>query len=150
MTRPRRWCAQMMRPNPKPFCEHINYYDCSKVSDGASAIIVASEEGLKRLGIEKRQAVELVGYGVSVADLTKPPPDLTRMTTVKSAVDKAYAMSGIGPDTVGLAEIHDCFTIGGILEVEAAGFAGYGEGLKKSKQGGTAMKRLVLGVGIGL
>ncbi len=120
--------AGMTPPNPKAFCDHINVYDCSKVSDGASALIVASAEGLDKIGVPKSKAVELVGFGVAVADLTKPPPDQTKMTTVAEAVKKAYAMAGVGPNDIGLAEVHDCFTIGGILEVEAAGFAAYGEG----------------------
>lgn len=121
------FAAGMTPPNPKVFCEHINVFDCSKVSDGASALIVASEEGLEKIGIPKEKAVELLGFGVAVADLTKPPPDQTKMTTVGAAVKKAYEMAGIGPKDVGVLEVHDCFTIGGILELEAAGFVGYGE-----------------------
>jgi len=121
--------AGMTPPSPKMFCDHINVYDCSKVSDGASALIVASEEGLAKTGIPKSKAVELIGFGVAVADLTKPPIDQTRMTTVGAAVKKAYASAGIGPSDVGVLEVHDCFTIGGILELEAAGFAEYGKGV---------------------
>ena len=122
------FAAGMTPPNPKVFCDHINVYDCSKVSDGASALIVASEEGLAKTGIPKSKAVELIGFGVAVADLTKPPIDQTRMTTVGAAVKKAYENAGIGPNDVGVLEVHDCFTIGGILELEAAGFAEYGKG----------------------
>lgn len=121
------FAAGMTPPNPKVFCEHINVFDCSKVSDGASALIVASEEGLQKIGIPKSKAVELLGFGIAVADLTKPPPDQTRMTTVGTAVKKAYEMAEIGPKNVGVLEVHDCFTIGGILELEAAGFVEYGE-----------------------
>lgn len=120
--------AGMTRPNPKAFCSDINVYDCSKVSDGASALIVASEEGLNRISVSKSKAVELVGFGVAVADLTQEPHDQTRMTTVEAAVKKAYKMSGLGPQNIGVLEVHDCFTIGGILELEAAGFAEYGKG----------------------
>ena len=118
----------MTPPNPKVFCEHINVYDCSKVSDGGSALIVASEEGLNRIGIPKEKAVEMRGLGIAVADLTKQPPDLTKMTTVAKAVEKAYETAGVGPKDIGVLEVHDCFTIGGILELEAAGFAEYGKG----------------------
>ncbi len=118
----------MTPPNPKVFCDHINVFDCSKVSDGASALIIASEEGLNELDIPKSKAIELLGFGVSVADLTKPPVDLTKMTTVESATKKAYEMAGLGPKDIGILEIHDCFTIGGILELEATGFAEYGKG----------------------
>ncbi|MCK4829485.1 3-ketoacyl-CoA thiolase, partial [bacterium] len=34
----------------------------------------------------------------------------------------------VGPKDIGVMEVHDCFTIGGILELEAAGFAEYGKG----------------------
>ncbi len=122
------FAAGMTPPNPKVFCEHINVFDCSKVSDGASALIAASEEGLKKIGVPKSQAVELIGYGVAVADLTKSPPDQTKMTTVAKGVEKAYTMTGLGPQDIGILEVHDCFSIGGILELEAAQFAGYGEG----------------------
>jgi acetyl-CoA C-acetyltransferase len=121
------FAAGMTPPNPKVFCDHINVYDCSKVSDGASALIIASEEGLKKVGVPKSKAVELIGYGIAVADLTKPPPDQTKMTTVGKSVRQAYEMAGLGPKDIGVLEVHDCFTIGGILELEAAGFAEYGE-----------------------
>lgn len=122
------FAAGMTPPFPKAFCDHINVYDCSKVSDGASALIIASEEGLDKIGIGKDKAVELVGLGVAVADIAKTPPDLTKMTTVAVAVKKAYEMAGVGPKDIGVLEVHDCFTIGGILELEAAGFAEYGKG----------------------
>jgi acetyl-CoA C-acetyltransferase len=122
------FAAGMTRPNPKAFCNDINVYDCSKVSDGGSALIVASEEGLDKLSVPRSRAVELVGMGVAVADLTKQPPDLTRMTTVEAAVKKAYEMADLGSRDIGVVEVHDCFTIGGILELEAAGFSEYGKG----------------------
>ena len=122
------FAAGMTRPNQKGFCSGSNVFDCSKVSDGASALIVASEEGLTKIGVSKEKAVELVGLGVAVDDLTRPPKDLTKMTTVAAAVKKAYEMAGIGPKDIGILEVHDCFTIGGILELEAAGFAEYGKG----------------------
>lgn len=122
------FAAGMTRPNPKAFCSDINVFDCSKVSDGASALIVASDEGLEKISVPKSKAAELVGLGVAVADLTKPPPELTKMTTVGAAVKKAYETAGLGPKDIGILEVHDCFTIGGILELEAAGFADYGKG----------------------
>jgi acetyl-CoA acetyltransferase len=117
----------MTPPNPKAFCEHINVFDCSKVSDGASALIFASEEGLKKIGIDKKDAIEVVGWGQSQADISKKPEELTRLTTTRSSVKKAYEMSGLGPKDIGVLEVHDCFTIGGLLHLEATGVVGYGE-----------------------
>ncbi|KPL03820.1 MAG: 3-ketoacyl-CoA thiolase [candidate division Zixibacteria bacterium SM23_73_2] len=117
----------MTPPNPKVFVDHLNVYDCSKVSDGASALLFCSEEGLKKIGIDKKDAIEVVGFGIAVADVTKLPEDLTIMDTTKKAVEKAYNMSGLGPQDIGVLELHDCFTIGGILALEATGFCKYGE-----------------------
>jgi len=53
----------LAEPNPRSFVDHLNVFDCSKVSDGASAIAIASEEGLRRPGIRPASAVEIVGSG---------------------------------------------------------------------------------------
>ncbi|MBP7149069.1 MAG: 3-ketoacyl-CoA thiolase [Acidobacteria bacterium] len=119
---------QALKPNPKSFCEHINVLDCSKVSDGGAAVLVVSDEGLGRLGKSKAEAVELVGLGHCVADLTAPPADLAALDTTRQAVEQALAMAGIGIDQVGVIEIHDCFTITAILACEALGLAKRGAG----------------------
>ncbi len=118
----------MMEPNGKSFVDHLNVFDCSKVSDGASSIAVVSEEGLKRIGIPKSEAVEIVGWGQAAEDLTLPPNDLCELSTVKNAAQKAFISAGITHEQLATAEVHDCFTIAGILSTEALGFAKQGEG----------------------
>jgi acetyl-CoA C-acetyltransferase len=132
------FAAGMTPCNASAFCGHINVYDCSKVSDGASAVIFASEEGLKKLGVDKKDAVELLGYGQVVADISKRPEDLTKLTTSARAVEQAMSMAGIKTDDVGMLEVHDCFTIGGMLSLEAAGLCGYGESPDFVRDGRTA------------
>jgi acetyl-CoA C-acetyltransferase/acetyl-CoA acyltransferase len=128
----------LTEPNPKVFVDHLNVFDCSKVSDGASAIAVVSEEGLKRIGIPKNEAVEVVGYAQVEADITKPPQDLTQLTTTQIAVKQALESAGITKDQLGTVEAHDCFTIAGILATEAIGFVKPGEGAVFVAQGNTA------------
>jgi acetyl-CoA C-acetyltransferase/acetyl-CoA acyltransferase len=128
---------QEMRPNPKSFCEHINVLDCSKVTDGAAAILVTSADGLAKAGKKKSSAVELVGLGHAVNDLTQPPADLTVLDTTRRAVEQALAMAGIGIQQVGLFEIHDCFTISAILACEAIGLAAHGKGAEYVASGKT-------------
>jgi len=79
----------MTEPNGRSFVDHLNVYDCSKVSDGASAIAVVSEKGLKRAGIPKEQAIEVVGFGQVEDDITKKPSDLTILSTSRLAVKNA-------------------------------------------------------------
>ncbi|MBI5239010.1 MAG: 3-ketoacyl-CoA thiolase [Elusimicrobia bacterium] len=118
----------LSEPSPKSFVEHLTVYDCSKVSDGASAIAVCSEEGLKRAGIARSDAVELVGWGQVEADLTQPPPDLTVLETTRRAAAQALESAGIKVSDLATVETHDCFTIAGVLAVEAIGLAKPGEG----------------------
>ena len=128
-------------PNPRTFVDHLNVYDCSKVSDAAAAIAVVSEEGLQRCGISKKDAVEIMGWGQVEADLTVPPTDPTELETTRRAVEKALASCGVGRETIRTVECHDCFTISGLLSIEAIGFAAKGEGAdfilggKTSRQG---------------
>ncbi len=131
----------LTEPNPRTFVDHLNVYDCSKVSDAAAGIAVLSAEGLDRCGISKSDAVEVLGWGQVEADLTVPPADPTELETSRRAVQKALEAAGIGLDKIGTVECHDCFTISGLLSIEAIGFAGKGEGAdyilagKTSRQG---------------
>ncbi len=128
---------QAMLPNPKAFCEHINVLDCSKVSDGAAAVLAVSEEGLAKTGKKRADAVQLVGLGHAVADLTARPDDLTALETTRRAAGQALAMAGITIKDVGVFEVHDCFTVTGILACEALGLAGHGEGADYVAAGNT-------------
>ena len=94
----------MTPPNPKAFLPCLNLYDCSKITDGAAAIGVFDEEGLKRSGIDKKNAVELVSMGAAEGDITKDPEDLTFLTTTSIAVKKALDAAGISLDEIGLLE----------------------------------------------
>lgn len=128
----------MMKPNPFTFVESLNVFDCSKVSDGASAIAVVSEEGLKRCGIPLSEAVEITGLGMAENDLTQPPADPTRLETTSVAVQKALDSAGITREDLATVECHDCFSIAGVMAVEAIGFAEHGKGSEFVIQGNTS------------
>jgi acetyl-CoA C-acetyltransferase len=127
----------LTKPNPKAFCEHINVFDCSKVSDGGSALVFASEQGLDKIGVDKSDAVEIIAYAQVQENLTTPPPDPTKLTTCEIAAQRAYERANITPKDLSVLEVHDCFTIAGLLAIEAAGFAAYGEGADFVKDGQT-------------
>lgn len=118
----------MTTPNPDLFLPHLNHYDCSKVSDGASSILLLSEEGLSKCGISKADALEIVGVGEAESDITKAPIDLKVLSTTEIAVKKSLEMAGLKLEDIGILEIHDCFTITAILSLEAIGYAQKGKG----------------------
>jgi len=128
----------MTPPNKKVFCEHINFVDCSKVSDGASSLVVASEKGLEKLGVKKEDCVEIVGFACAEGDITQDPEDLTYLATSAKAGNDAMEMAGIKTKDVGLLELHDCFTITGIIALESIGFAERGKGPQFVLDGNTA------------
>ncbi|MFH2000268.1 MAG: 3-ketoacyl-CoA thiolase [Planctomycetota bacterium] len=118
----------MMEPNAKAFLEHISVFDCSKVTDGASAVILASDEGLKKLGVAREEAAQIVGIGQCEGNLAKNPADLTRLDTTAAVAHASMEMAGIKATDLGLLEAHDCFSITGILTLEALGLAAPGKG----------------------
>ncbi len=128
----------LTEPNPTAFVDHLNVFDCSKVSDGASAIAICSEDGLRRAGLTPADAVEVVAIGQVEADLTKPPDDLTRLETTRRAVEQALCNAGIKASAIATVETHDCFTIAGVMATEAIGLAKPGEGPDFISSGGTA------------
>lgn len=114
-------------PDPLTFLPYLNTFDCSKISDGASSLMVYSEEGLQKSGITKSMAIEIVAMGTAEADITKAPEDLTSLSTTRKAVQMALEIAGIKIEDIGLFEIHDCFTISALLAIEALGLAEEGK-----------------------
>lgn len=129
----------MTPPDPNRFVPYLNLYDCSKVSDGASSILILSEEGLKKCGISKEEALEIVAIGEAEDDITLPPKDLTVLTTTKTAIQKALSQAGLELSNIGLLEIHDCFSITALLTLEALGLAPKGRASDIILEGQTAI-----------
>ena len=117
----------MTLPDPDKFIPYLNSYDCSKVSDGASSLLILSEEGLKKCGIQESDAVEIIALGEAESDITQPPKDLTQLSTTKIAAQKSLEQAGISIHDLALLELHDCFSITALLTLEALGFARPGE-----------------------
>lgn len=132
-----------LKPRGGAFVDNLNVLDCSKVSDGASSIVVVSEEGLKRIGIPKDQAVEVIGMGQKVRNITEDPPNPLEVTCIKATAKEALDSAGIGIDKLGTVEAHDCFSIAGVLATEALGFAKPGEGPKFVAEGNTARDGMI-------
>lgn len=125
----------MSAPDPARFLPELNLFDCSKISDGAASIIIASEEGLRKLGIAPKEAVEIIGLGEAEADITAKPDQMTRLTTTEKASQKALERSGLKVGDISLFELHDCFTISGLLSLEALGLTEEGGAPKMILEG---------------
>lgn len=133
------FAAAMTEPNPELFVPYLNLFDCSKVSDGASSLVVLSEEGLQKSGVNKNDVVEIVGIGAAEGDITKPPTDLTELSMTHLAVQKALEQAGIALNDIAVLEVHDCFSITALLTFEAIGFAEKGKGSQFVLEGNTEL-----------
>lgn len=112
--------------------------DCSQVSDGGAALVMVSEAGLKALGKSVADAVEVLTVQVATDNLYKDGA-LEAFETTKAAAARAYAQTGLGPKSIQVAEVHDCFTIAEVLMYEALGFAAPGQGVSLIKNGVTTL-----------
>ncbi len=115
---------------------YMKMSDCSQVSDGGSALIAVSEEGLKKLGKTPADAIELVAVSHATGNLYEDGNAL-ELTTTATAANRAYAAAGIRASDVGVAEVHDCFTLTELMMYEALGFAEMGQAADLVRDGRT-------------
>jgi acetyl-CoA acetyltransferase len=105
---------------------------CTPVGEGAAAVIVASEEGIKRLAIDATRAVRVAA---SAGRSQKVNADATRYDAVltKETAETAFRESGIRPRELDIVELHDAFAIEELEYVEAMGVCGEGEAISRLK-----------------
>ncbi|GAA1005056.1 hypothetical protein Aple_035930 [Acrocarpospora pleiomorpha] len=105
--------------------EPLHLLDCCLISDGGVCVIVTSAERAADL---RKPPVYLSGMGQAHTCETIGREDWWYVPHQKQALDKAYAMAGVGPADIDVAQLYDNFTISVILWLEHAGFCARGEG----------------------
>jgi len=116
----------------------LKTYDCSQITDGYAALILATEEGLARLGVPKSECVEIAGWGQATDPIRREGRDVLRPIGANRAMQTAYRMAGATPADVNIAEVHDCFTVMGALGTEVIGKAEPGKGARYWVEGEAA------------
>ena len=94
--------------------------DCTPQSDGAAALLLVAEDVVDRY-TDAPVWVRGVGLGL-VRVMHQHKADLTTFPATVKAAKAAYAMAGVGPDDIDLAEVHDCFTAVELISYEDLGF----------------------------
>lgn len=106
--------------------EPLRRDDCCLVSDGGAAVVVTSARRARELGVP--DPVPILGFGQGQTSWeVAQRPTLTETAAAISAA-KAFAMAGMGPGDIDVAELYDCFTITVLLTLEDYGFCPKGSG----------------------
>ena len=102
----------------------LHALDCCLITDAAGAVVMTTAERAQDL---PKRPVHVLGHGETTTNVGMSQiPDLTA-TGARVSGERAYAMAGIAPADVDVAEIYDSFTITVLLELEALGFCARGE-----------------------
>jgi acetyl-CoA C-acetyltransferase len=119
--------------------EPLNILDCSPITDGAAAVVIA-EVGMARKLAKGRPIVRIAGVGHATDRIAlSSRPDMTALPATTLAAERAFKMAGKSPKDIQVAEVHDCFTIAEIVVLEALGFCKPGEGGRQAPSGRTAL-----------
>ena len=107
--------------------------DCSLVSDGAAAVVLADVETALRL--KKAVAFRAAEHVQDFLPMSKR--DILKFEGCSQAWQRALARSGLQLSDLSFVETHDCFTIAELIEYEAMGLTAEGQGARAIKEGWT-------------
>ncbi len=114
----------------------MHLYDCCPISDGASCVLLVAEEIAKNF---TDNPLYIVGIGQGSGKGLHAKEDLTYFEATRYAAQEAYGLSGLKPEDVQIAEVHDCFSIAEIIHTEDLGFFKPGQGYKAITEGLTRL-----------
>ena len=123
--------------NSSLIADPLRLLHCSPITDGAAAVVLASEEVAKRLVDDP---IWIIGSSMATDTIAlHDRKSLSRIDSTIIASKKAYKDAKIKPEDIDFAEVHDCFSIAEILAIEGLGFCKPGEGGKITEDGETEL-----------
>jgi len=104
----------------------LKLYDCSLITDGASCLVLTTPELAKKY---TDMPIHIVGSGQASDSIgLYERESFTSLVAARAAAKQAYDMANVKPESIDVAEVHDCFTIAEIIAYEDLGFCKPGEG----------------------
>jgi acetyl-CoA acetyltransferase len=98
---------------------------CAPLTDGAAAVVVCTEAGLKRLKGDQRRKILVAATAITTGQIRAP--DAFEKAVSRRAGRIAYEQAGIGPKDVSVAEVHDATAMGEVMAVEFLGLTPMGQ-----------------------
>ncbi len=119
--------------NSTPVADPLRILHCSPITDGASAVILASEEAAKKFTDDP---IWIVGSALATDTIAlHDREDLASVWAAKKAAKEAYKMAGVTVDDINIFEVHDCFSNAELMAYEDLGIASKGQGGKAIDEG---------------
>ena len=118
-----------------PVAEPLGMFDCAPITDGAAAVVLCPLDEAKK-HTDKYVKVSAVAQGSDTLALFQRP-DITTFGATVAAANRAYEMAGITAKDISVAEIHDDYSVSGILALQDLGFYKKGEAGKAFLNGET-------------
>jgi acetyl-CoA C-acetyltransferase len=119
------FCRSESDKNPR-VAGPLKRTDCSLVSDGAAALVLADVE--TALKLNKAIVFRAAEHVQDILPMSRR--DVLKFEGCAVAWQRALAQAGIGLKDLSFAEVHDCFTIAELIEYEAMGLAPEGQGAR--------------------
>lgn len=123
--------------NSKVVADPLKMFDCSPVTDGAAAVVLAPLDMASTFTDKPVEILTSAQASDTIALHSRET--LTGLNATRIAAKKAYSRTELSPKDIDLVEVHDCFTIAEIMATEDLGFFEKGEGGKAALEGKTGM-----------
>ncbi len=110
----------------QPISGSMTRLQCCPVGEGAAAVVVASDDGIDRLGLDRSRAVRILASATRSQGLYGPGVGIDAALTVETA-QIAFDQASVEPTDMDVLEVHDAFSIEELLYTEALGFCAPGQ-----------------------
>ena len=116
-----------------PVADPLRLLDCSGIGDGAAVLVLAPQE---RAGEFTDSPVELAASAVATDAISLyQRPDITTFGASRKASEQAYRASHLSPEDIDVLEVHDAFSVLGVMALEDLGFAKKGSAVQLLRDG---------------
>lgn len=118
----------------RPVAGKLTTLQCTPVSEGAAAVIVMSEDAIRRLRIGSDKPVRVTSSAARSQRVYDDPTRYDAMLTAETT-EIALREAGLRPDQLDVVELHDAFTVEELEYVEAMGLCKPGQAVHLLKEG---------------
>lgn len=120
----------------RPVADPLHLFHCCPSGDGAAAVVICSAEKARQVSSDP---IRVAGSEINSGKYMTGYRDMTTPEITVRGAKQLYEESGIGPEDVDLAEVHDAFAIAELLYYEALGFCAKGEAARLLEDGETSV-----------